>query len=83
MPDDRGSLEYAGSVGAGAAMLIDLRERLVPLQQSDPPIPGLGPTPDGVVWVRPALIGEVAFTEWTGDGRLWHPSLCKWFETDR
>ncbi|MFI6220095.1 non-homologous end-joining DNA ligase [Nocardia salmonicida] len=76
VPDDRGSLEYAGSVGTGftAAMLTDLRERLAPLQQPDPPIPGLGRTPGGVAWVRPALIGEVAFTEWTDDGRLRHPS---------
>ncbi|MEV0853750.1 non-homologous end-joining DNA ligase [Nocardia fluminea] len=76
VPDDRGSLEYAGSVGTGftAAMLTDLRERLAPLQQPDPPIRGLGRIPDGVAWVRPALIGEVAFTEWTSDGRLRHPS---------
>ncbi|MFD3427433.1 non-homologous end-joining DNA ligase [Nocardia fluminea] len=76
VPDDRGSLEYAGSVGTGftAAMLADLRERLAPLRQPDPPIPGLGRALDAVAWVRPALIGEVAFTEWTSDGRLRHPS---------
>jgi bifunctional non-homologous end joining protein LigD len=26
------------------------------------------------VWVTPKLVGEVAFTEWTADGRLRHPS---------
>ncbi|MGW6421421.1 ATP dependent DNA ligase [Nocardia sp. NPDC055053] len=25
-------------------------------------------------WVQPWLVGEVAFAEWTGDGRLRHPS---------
>ncbi|MFD5179359.1 non-homologous end-joining DNA ligase [Nocardia sp. NPDC058379] len=76
VPDDRGTLEYAGSVGTGftAAMLSDLRKRLAPLQRPDPPIGGVGPTPVGVFWVQPRLVGEVAFTEWTGDGRLRHPS---------
>jgi bifunctional non-homologous end joining protein LigD len=27
------------------------------------------------VWVEPALVVEVAFTEWTQDGRLRHPSF--------
>ena len=26
-------------------------------------------------WVRPELVGEVEFTEWTSDGRLRHPSF--------
>ena len=26
-------------------------------------------------WVRPALLCEVAFTEWTEDGRIRHPSF--------
>ena len=25
-------------------------------------------------WVQPRLVGEVAFTEWTREGRLRHPS---------
>ena len=33
-------------------------------------------------WVRPTLVGEVAFTEWTGDGRLRHPSF-KGLRTDK
>jgi bifunctional non-homologous end joining protein LigD len=28
-----------------------------------------------VHWVRPELVAEVAFTEWTSDGRLRHPSF--------
>ncbi len=77
VPDDRGALEYAGSVGTGftAVMLSDLYQRLEPLQRPDPPIPGIGPTPVGMSWVQPRLVGEVAFTEWIGDGRLRRPSL--------
>lgn len=29
----------------------------------------------GAHWVRPELVGEVAFSEWTRDGRLRHPSF--------
>ncbi|MEV0684767.1 non-homologous end-joining DNA ligase [Nocardia sp. NPDC050378] len=76
VPDDRGNLEYAGSVGTGftAGMLADLHERLAPLQRPDSPVPGFRSTPAGVVWLEPHVVGEVAFTEWTGDGRLRHPS---------
>lgn len=76
VPDDRGSLEYAGSVGTGftRAVLTDLAERLTALRRPDPPIPGLARTPPGVTWVWPKYVGEVAFTEWTGDGHLRHPS---------
>jgi ATP-dependent DNA ligase len=29
-------------------------------------------------WVRPELVGEVAYGEWTGDGRIRHPSWRGW-----
>ncbi|MGO1502223.1 MAG: DNA polymerase ligase N-terminal domain-containing protein [Marinobacter sp.] len=29
----------------------------------------------GVHWVKPELVGEIAFTEWTADNRLRHPSF--------
>ena len=29
----------------------------------------------GAIWVRPQLVAEVEFTEWTPDGRLRHPSF--------
>jgi ATP-dependent DNA ligase len=28
-----------------------------------------------VTWVAPAVVVQVAFTEWTGDGKLRHPRL--------
>jgi bifunctional non-homologous end joining protein LigD len=33
-------------------------------------------------WVRPSLVGEVAFTEWTPDGRLRHP-VWRGLRTDK
>ena len=31
------------------------------------------PIPRGTHWVEPELVGQIAFTEWTRDGRLRHP----------
>ena len=33
-------------------------------------------------WVEPRLVAEVQFTEWTGDGKIRHPSL-QGFRTDK
>ena len=75
-------LQYVGGVGTGFTerMLADLATRLAPLERATSP---LGrrlthpPTPAeirDVQWVRPRTVGEVAFAEWTPDGRLRHPS---------
>lgn len=70
-------LEYVGKVGTGFtdAMLDDLGSRLEPLRRPDPPVPGPLPRAQvtGATWVDPVLVGEVAFGEWTRDGRLRHP----------
>ena len=54
-----------------------LRQQLDRLEQRDPPFT---PAPRGrlgraVHWVRPELVGEVEFTEWTEDGKIRHPSF--------
>jgi DNA ligase D-like protein (predicted ligase) len=72
-----GDLRYAGKVGTGydTATLQDLRVRLDALEQPDAPFTGrvhVAGEP-GVHWTRPELVAEVAFSEWTGDGRLRHP----------
>ena len=58
-------------------MLGDLRAKLDKLEVADCPFT---PRPTGVVgkrshWVKPMLVGEVAFTEWTTDGKARHPSF--------
>lgn len=71
-------LQYIGHVGTGFsdALLRQLSARLAQLQIPDPPFSN--PLPREITrdahWVRPELVGEVAFTEWTGDDRLRHPS---------
>ena len=70
-------LRYAGHVGTGftQAALADLTHRLQPLRRADSPFGTAVPAPHarGAQWVQPRLVGEVAFTEWTRDGRLRHP----------
>ena len=72
-----GGLVYVGKVGTGfsAGMLQELKKRLEPLEQPTSPFAarliGLG-RPH---WVRPELVAEVAFGEWTADGRMRHPSF--------
>ncbi|MEX2168668.1 MAG: DNA ligase D [Pirellulales bacterium] len=74
-----GYLVYCGRVGTGFTQQ-SLRQLKAELQQrvaDKPPFanPPTGASRRGVTWVRPELVGEVAFTEWTDDGILRHPSF--------
>lgn len=69
------TLVCAGKVGTGFdnQTLHDLRVALGRIECDMPPFEQ-GPLPvDGLHWVAPELVVEVAFTEWTRDGRLRHP----------
>ncbi|WP_228567163.1 non-homologous end-joining DNA ligase [Nocardia sp. SYP-A9097] len=68
-----GELTYIGNVGTGftQSMLNDLRVKLQPLERRTATIDA---DVADAVWVEPELVGEVTFTDWTGDGRLRHPS---------
>jgi bifunctional non-homologous end joining protein LigD len=72
-----GSLAYAGRVGTGftAASARSLRERLDRLRATRSPFRDRVPGAPDAFWVKPVLVGEVAFTEWTADGRLRHPAF--------
>jgi bifunctional non-homologous end joining protein LigD len=72
---DGEDLVYAGKVGTGFshAVLRDLEKKLSGMQLKQSACTrGKLPTA-GVHWVRPELVGEVAFTEWTRAGQLRHP----------
>jgi bifunctional non-homologous end joining protein LigD len=77
IPGESG-LAYAGHVGTGFtdAMLDHLQGLLKPLARKASPFADPLPRPDArdAVWLAPRLVGEVAFAEWTRDGRLRHPS---------
>src|SRR5918994_991496 len=69
-----GDLRYAGKVGTGftRATLRDLSERLAPLHREDSPFADEIRERD-VTWVKPELVAQIGFSEWTRDGRLRHP----------
>jgi len=73
--DPDGRLAYAGKVGTGFddATLSSLAETLTGLQQPRPPFDRGALPRTGVHWVEPALVGQVAFSEWTTAGQLRHP----------
>ena len=70
-----GRLVYAGKVGTGfdRQMLADLTRQLAALEQREPPFQAGQLPRKGVHWVRPKLVAEVGFSEWTEDGQLRHP----------
>jgi len=76
-PDGR--LTYSGKVGTGftAASLASLHRTLTGLVQEAPPFhnPPRGAEARRAHWVKPVLVAEVTFTEWTDDGTLRHPSF--------
>jgi DNA ligase D-like protein (predicted ligase) len=72
---DGGDLRYAGKVGTGfpAELINPLMQRLGALAQEDSPFPRDQIRDRGVHWVRPELVAQIGFAEWTRDGRLRHP----------
>jgi bifunctional non-homologous end joining protein LigD len=75
---DGHQLRYAGHVGTGftETMLAGLMRQLRPLRRDTSPFGTPVPAPDARTahWVEPRLAGEVAFTEWTDQMILRHPS---------
>jgi bifunctional non-homologous end joining protein LigD len=69
---DDGRLGYAGKVGTGysEATLHDLGARLRELETPESPFVDARPIPRGTHWVRPELVAQFGFAEWTNDGRL-------------
>jgi len=69
-------LIYAGKVGTGFddKMLKNLSERLKDnIEKSSPFKDNNDPQIKNVQWVKPELVAEIGFTEWTEDGKLRHP----------
>ncbi|MGI4777973.1 MAG: DNA ligase D [Janthinobacterium lividum] len=75
--DKRGGLVYCGNVGTGfdAERLADIKAQLDRLTTDRSPFasgPAGVPTVVKAQWVAPQLVAEVAFGEWTRDGRVRH-----------
>jgi len=72
-----GRLRYAGKVGTGfdAATIAALLEKLEARERKTAPVEAPRAAARGARWVTPELVAEVAFTEWTPDKVLRHPSF--------
>lgn len=69
---------FAGKIGTGfdTKLLLELRARLDALEVPDPPFTKAKGLPRlRAHWVRPEIVVQVAFIEWTVHGKLRHPRL--------
>lgn len=73
---DRGRLRYTGKVGTGytQATLRDLGAKLARLRSDDSPFDP-PPRVTGAIWVKPRLVAQLAYAEWTADGKLRQPAF--------
>lgn len=77
---DGDDLVYAGRLGTGfdTRLLLDLHARLRAAEIPDPPFTrGTGLPKRGAHWVRPELVVDAAFMEWTSEGKLRHPRFLR------
>jgi len=71
-------LVFAGKVGTGfdTRLLLELRARLDQIEIPGSPFTkAIGLPRVGVHWVRPEVVVQVGFIEWTVNGKLRHPRL--------
>ena len=78
-------IEFVGKVGTGFGdkELDAMLARFAKMERATSPLEGV-PSVDarGAHWIRPSLVGEVEFAEWTATGRLRQPSWRGW-RTDK
>lgn len=74
--DEAGRFVHAGDVGTGYSgkELERLWKLLKPLATDEMPFHVKPKTLSRPHWVKPKLVAQVRFTEWTDDGRLRHPA---------
>ena len=73
----RDAWRYVGHVGTGFshAMLEELHAKLVPLRTAGSPFKQRVKDEAATTWVKPKLVAEVKFTEWTSAGEMRHPAF--------
>ena len=73
---DKGKFVYAGKVGTGFtdAMLEKLKAMMEPLETAKDPF-DLGAPPKKATYVKPKIVAEFEFVEWTRSGQLRAPSF--------
>jgi bifunctional non-homologous end joining protein LigD len=75
-----GKLHYFGHSGSGFSEkgLQETIERLKPLFIDKAPVENPPKIPEQIQWVKPKLVCEVAFAEWTDDGELRQTTFLGW-----
>jgi bifunctional non-homologous end joining protein LigD len=73
--DKDGVLRYAGNVGSGfnETSLRDITKKLKAIETDESPFPPKAVPGRKPHWVKPRLIAEVSFSEWTNTGSIRHP----------
>jgi bifunctional non-homologous end joining protein LigD len=92
---DGPALRYTGKVGSGYTResLTELAKLLAPLRTDSSPFAD-APRMKNATWVKPKLVAQIAFAEWTADGKLRQPVFlglrrdkspreCRWGERER
>ena len=83
---DGGDLVFAGKLGTGfdTQLLLDLRRRLDAIELPGSPFTrAMGLPRLHAHWVRPEIVVQIGFIEWTAHGKLRHPRLLGVrFDTD-
>lgn len=72
---EENGLRYIGQVGTGFShkTLEELHSKLVKLKSAKSPFAGTVKDEASTTWVKPSLVAEVKFTEWTSSGEMRHP----------
>lgn len=73
--DDDGRLQYVGHTGGGftQASLREMRRKLDAIEQREAPFVSAPRTNERAHWVKPKIVVEVKFAEWTADRKLRQP----------
>jgi bifunctional non-homologous end joining protein LigD len=74
---EKGKLTYVGKVGTGfnGKLIHELMDRMRPLEVDRAPVEIPRADRKGAHFVKPQLVGEIAFSEFTNEGILRHPSF--------
>jgi bifunctional non-homologous end joining protein LigD len=75
--NEGGALRYAGKVGTGFSMatIHDLHRRLEKIAADKPPVAVPRAEARGAQWVKPRLVAEIAFAEFTAENVVRHASF--------